>query len=79
VTTLGPITAEEGSIDGNYQVLEDIYDIPSSALDREKDFSTVLFPIYGDQLTVSRLRSIQIERNEARLPYNRHNCPIILP
>jgi hypothetical protein len=48
MTTLGPITAEEGSIDGNYRVLEDIYvyDIPSSALDREKDFSTVLFPIY---------------------------------
>jgi hypothetical protein len=58
MTSLGPITAEEGSIDGNYQVLEDIYDIPSSALDREKDFSTVLFPIYDDQLTVSRLRSI---------------------
>jgi hypothetical protein len=50
----------------------------SSALDREKDFSTVLFPIYDDHLTVSRLRSIQIERNEARLPYDRHNCPIML-
>jgi hypothetical protein len=24
-TTLGPITAEEGSIEGNYQVLEDIF------------------------------------------------------
>jgi hypothetical protein len=40
MTTLGPITAEEGSnrsIDGNYRVLEDRYDIPLSALDRGKD------------------------------------------
>jgi hypothetical protein len=71
-TTLGPITAEEGSIDGNYRVLEDIF-LRQLSLDREKDFSTRLFPIFGDQLTVSHLRSIHTERKRARLPYNRHN------
>jgi len=77
-TTLGPITAEEGSIEGNYQVLEDIF-LRQLSLDREKDFSPRLFPIFGDQLTVSRLRSIQIERNEAELPYDRHRWLVQVP
>jgi hypothetical protein len=42
-TTLGPITAE-GSIDGNYRVLEDIF-LRQLSLDRDEDFSTRLFPI----------------------------------
>jgi hypothetical protein len=77
-TTLGPITAEEGSIDGNYQVLEDIF-LCQLSLDKEKDFSSRLFPIYGDQLTVSRLRSLQVERNEAEFPYDRHNWLVQVP
>lgn len=77
-TTLGPITAEEGSIDGNSRVLEDIF-LRQLSLDREKDFTTRLFPIYGDQLTVSRLRSIQIERNEAEFPYDDHRWLVQIP
>ena len=62
-TTLGPIIAEEGSIDGNYEVLKDIF-LHQLSLDKEKDFFSRLFIIFGDQLTVSRLRSVQLERNE---------------
>jgi hypothetical protein len=75
--TLGPITAEEGSIQGNYRVLEDIF-LRQLSLDREKDFSDRLFSIYGDQLTVARLRSIQTERKEAELPSD-HNWLVQVP
>ena len=77
-TTLGPIIAEEGSIDGNYEVLKDIF-LRQLSLDKEKDFFSRLFIIFGDQLTVSRLRSVQLERNEAEFPYDRHNWLVQVP
>ena len=77
-TTLGPITAEEGSIERNYQVLDDIF-LRQLGLDQDKDFIERLILIFGDQLTVSRLRSIQTERKRARLPYNRHNWLLQVP
>jgi hypothetical protein len=42
-------------------------------------FSSKLYPIFGDQLTVSRLRSIQSERNEAKPLYDRYNWLIQIP
>ncbi|KAN0083278.1 hypothetical protein V8E54_002366 [Elaphomyces granulatus] len=77
-TTMGPINAEERSISGNHRALEDIF-LRQLCLSKENDLSSKLYPIFGDLLTVSRLRSIQSERNEARPPYDRYNWLIQIP
>jgi hypothetical protein len=61
-TTLGPIPAE-GTIAGNYDILHNIF-IRQLAFNPDMDFSTRLFLVFGDQLTVSRIRSIKFERRE---------------
>ena len=72
VATLGPINSEEGTISGNYGVLADIF-IRQLTFDPKTDFSKRLFLVFGDQLTVSRIRSIKSERREATSAYDRFN------
>jgi hypothetical protein len=71
-TTLGPIPAEEGTIAGNYDILHNIF-IRQLAFNPDIDFSTRLFLVFGDQLTVSRIRSIKFERREATSAYDQFN------
>lgn len=68
---LGPIPSEEGSISGNVSVLENIF-LHQLRFSPETDFSQRLFLIFGDQLTVQRIRSIVSLRSEAAEGFNRH-------
>ena len=68
---LGPIPAEEGSVSGNISVLRNIF-LRQLDFDRETDFSRRLFLIFGDQLTVQRIRSIMFMRREAMGDFGRH-------
>ena len=61
---LGPIPSEEGSISGNISVLRNIF-LHQLDFDREEDFAQRLFLIFGDQLTVQRIRSIIFMRRQA--------------
>jgi hypothetical protein len=68
---LGPIPAEEGSISGNIKVLDNIF-LRQLGFSSEEEFSQRLFLIFGDQLTVQRIRSIIFMRSEATKDFNRH-------
>jgi hypothetical protein len=75
---LGPINAGEGTIAGNYNVFENIF-LQQLSLNRESDFSKRLFLVFGDQLTVARIRSIKSERREDRSAYERFNWLMPVP
>lgn len=68
---LGPIPSEEGSISGNIKVLDNIF-LRQLGFSSEEEFSQRLFLIFGDQLTVQRIRSIIFMRSEEARNFNRH-------
>src|SRR6266516_341644 len=68
---LGPIPSEEGSVSGNISVLENIF-LHQLRFSPDADFSQRLFLIFGDQLTVQRIRSIISLRSEAAQDFDRY-------
>jgi hypothetical protein len=75
---LGPINIGEGTIAGNYDVLENIF-LQQLQLKRESNFSEKLIPVFGDLLTTNRIRSIKSERREELSAYERFNWLIPIP
>ena len=75
---LGPINAAEGTIAGNYDVLRNIF-LQQLSYNREADFLKRLFLVFGDQLTVMRIRSIQSERRAEKSAYERFNWLMPVP
>jgi hypothetical protein len=67
--TLGPILFNEGTLDGAYEVTENIYKHQFRTDDKE--FDNRLFLAYGDQKTSSLIRSMQREQVEASSAYDR--------
>lgn len=74
----GPIPANEGTLDGTYQVLDNIF-LKQLKLDDEEDFDGRLQLIYGDQKTVSLLRSIQKEQRDSMRCYDRRDWYLPIP
>jgi hypothetical protein len=69
---LGPILENEGTIQGTYQVIDKIF-LHQLGLDpADIDFKDRLFPIYGDQKTVSLIGSVKRERKDSRNNYGRY-------
>jgi hypothetical protein len=70
------ITADEGTIEGTYQVHDDIY-LHQLKLDASAtpgtadDFSERLYLVHGDQLTTQRIRAVQQEQLQASRAYDR--------
>lgn len=75
---LSPILENEGTIAGTYNVIDAIF-TGQLKYDCEKDFDGTLIPVYGDQKTFSLLRTIQKERQEAALQYDRFNWFLPVP
>ncbi len=73
---LGPILENEGTISGTYSVINAIFS-GQLGYDRSKDFIDRLRLVYGDQKTISLIRAVQKERQEATLPYDK--CDWLLP
>jgi hypothetical protein len=67
--TLSPILENEGTISGTYKVIDEIF-TGQLNLDREKEFDGPLRLVFGDQKTVSLVRTVQKERQEAGHPYD---------
>jgi hypothetical protein len=70
------ITANEGTIEGTYQVHDNIYlqqlGLTASATPTNlDDFSTRLYLAHGDQLTAQQIRAVQQEQAHASRAYDR--------
>jgi hypothetical protein len=75
---LGPILENEGTISGTYSVIDTVF-TEQLGYDREKDFDGRLHLVYGDQKTVSLIRTVQKERQEATLLYDQYNWLLAVP
>ncbi|KAF2024854.1 hypothetical protein EK21DRAFT_77790 [Setomelanomma holmii] len=78
------ITADEGTIEGTYQVHEDIYlrqlGLNASATPEvADDFTERLYLVHGDQLTARRIRSVQQEQIQASRAYDRRKWLLGVP
>ena len=69
------IAADEGIIEGTYQVHVSIF-LHQLRLERDdktgkpSDFPRLLFLAYGDQLTAARIRAVRNERRHAQMDYD---------
>lgn len=75
---LGPILENEGTINGTYSVIDKVF-TEQLGYDRIDDFGGRLHLVYGDQKTVSLIRSVQKERQEATLLYDKYNWVLPVP
>ncbi len=75
---LGPILENEGTISGTYSVIDKIF-TEQLGYNRAKDFDGWLHLVYGDQKTVSLIRTVQKERQEATLLYDKYNWLLAVP
>lgn len=78
---LGPILANEGTIDGTYDVIDTIFraQFGADTSEHSTEFNRRLQLVYGDQKTVSLIQSVQEESDEASLPYHRLGWIIPVP
>jgi hypothetical protein len=76
--TLSPILENEGTISGTYKVIDEIF-TGQLNLDREKEFDGPLRLVFGDQKTVSLVRTVQKERQEAGHPYDQYKWLLPIP
>ncbi len=76
--SLGPILENEGTISGTYSVIDAVF-TEQLGYDPEKDFNRQLHLVYGDQKTVSLIRTVQKERQEATLLYDQYNWFLAVP
>lgn len=75
---LGPILENEGTISGTYKVIDNLF-TKQLGLDPAQEFNGPLYLVYGDQKTVSLIRTVQKEQQEAALPYDRLNWLLAIP
>ena len=67
--TLGPILFNEGTLDGSYEVLKNIYKHQFQLDDAQ--FDELILLAFGDQKTSSLMRSMQTEQVDASAAYDR--------
>ena len=75
---LGPIMANEGTINGTYNVHDIIFKSQFN-LKKESDFKDRLFLVYGDQKTAQLIRSVKFEQRPAELDYNQRDWLLGIP
>ena len=76
--SLGPILENEGIISGTYSVIDVIF-TEQLGYNRTADFDGRLHLVYGDQKTVSLIRTVQKERQDATLLYDKYNWLLAVP
>lgn len=74
---LGPITENEGTINGTYAVIRNIF-INQLGYNPDTDFDGPLRLVYGDQKTVL-VQVVKKEQAEAALPYDKGNWLLPIP
>ena len=90
--TLGPIKHNEGTINGQYEVLNEFFcnqfklhthpaRTNSSAMDIDDgvDWTNRLYLVYGDQKTAQLIRSVQSERTESIGSYDSYRWILAIP
>jgi hypothetical protein len=75
---LGPILENEGTISGTYSVIDIVF-TEQLGYNRAEDFGERLHLVYGDQKTVSLIHTVQKERQEATLPYDKYDWLLAVP
>lgn len=75
---LGPILENEGTISGTYSVIDKVF-AEQLGYNRAEDFGGRLHLVYGDQKTVSLIRTVQKERQEATLLYDKYDWLLAVP
>ena len=76
--SLGPILANEGTVDGTYEVIDNIF-TEQLAFDPSSDFEDSLYPVYGDQKTISLIQTVQKERQGSTLSYDKYDWILPIP
>jgi len=75
---LGPILENEGTISSIYNIIDTIF-TEQLGYNRTEDFGERLQLVYGDQKTVSLVRTVQKEQQEATLLYDKYNWLLAVP
>jgi hypothetical protein len=75
---LGPILENEGTISGTYSVIDIIF-TEQLKYNPAEDFGGRLHLVYGDQKTVSLIRAVQKERQQATLLYDKYDWLLGVP
>ena len=75
---LGPILENEGTIEGTYEVIDNIFK-QQLKLDDIVDFKDRLFLVYGDQKTVSLIQSVKQERRYSENIYGQYQWLLPIP
>ena len=75
---LGPILENEGTISGTYSVIDIVF-TEQLGYNRAEDFGGQLHLVYGDQKTVSLIHTVQKERQEATLLYDKYDWLLAVP
>jgi hypothetical protein len=75
---LGPILENEGTISGTYSVIDAVF-TEQLGYNPAEDFGDRLHLVYGDQKTVSLIRTVQKEREEAALLYDKYDWLLAVP
>jgi hypothetical protein len=76
--SLGPILENEGTISGTYSVIDTVF-TEQLGYNPVEDFGERLFLVYGDQKTVSLIRTVQKERQESTLLYDKYDWLLAVP
>jgi hypothetical protein len=76
--SLGPLLENEGTIEGTYQVIDQLF-LQQFGYKQHSEFDDHLQLVYGDQKTVSLIRTVQKEREEAKLPYEQYSWLLPIP
>ena len=75
---LGPILENEGTISGTYSIIDIVF-TEQLGYNHAKDFGGQLHLVYGDQKMVSLIFTVQKERQEATLPYDKYDWLLAVP
>jgi hypothetical protein len=75
---LGPILENEGTIDGTYKVIDNVF-LEQLGYHQSDDFANILHLIYGDQKTVSLIQAVQKERRGSMLSYDNYDWILPIP
>lgn len=76
--SLGPMLYNEGTADGTYKVIEDVF-LEQLGDDGDTDLDGLLQLVYGDQKTVSLLNAVKKERSEASRHFDRFSWLLPIP
>lgn len=77
--TISPILENEGTISGTIKVIDDIFKQQLEVKPDDFDGSDVLRLAFGDQKTMSLVRTVQKERNEEQGTYETYNWLLPIP